>query len=259
MRFRGSSVSWHDGVLAGAIGALALLAWWTLWLWGKSPYGHVLMHGPAHLAMAQDRWLYGALFVAGWIVMTMAMMLPTSVPLLVLFHRMVRGRPAAIWLTSLVILGYLLVWTLSGTVLHFVNWLLQLTVGLISLPAAATAVSAAVLLAVAGLYQFSSLKYACLDKCRSPLSFLTSRWQGGNESVQSLRIGIDHGIFCVGCCWSLMLLMFVVGSGSLIWMLLLGIVMALEKNLPWGRRLTAPIGIILLIGSGAILALGLST
>jgi predicted metal-binding membrane protein len=259
MRFRASSVSWRDWILAGAILSLALLAWWTLWLWDKSPYWHVLMHGPAHLAMAENRWLYGSLFIAGWIVMTIAMMLPASAPLLVLFHRMVQGRRSAIWLIALVLFGYLVVWTLSGVLLHFLNWFVQITVSRMSLPAAATTVSGAVLLGLAGLYQFSSLKYACLDKCRSPLSFLTSRWQGGNESVQSLRIGVEHGIFCVGCCWSLMLLMFVVGAGSLIWMLILGIVMGLEKNLPWGRRLSAPIGIILLISSAAILAVGLSS
>jgi predicted metal-binding membrane protein len=257
MRFRASSVSWRDLILAGAIGTLALLAWWTLWLWGKSPYGHVLMHGPAHLAMAENRWLYGALFIAGWIVMTIAMMLPTSAPLLVMFHRMVRGRRSAIWLIALVVAGYLAVWTLSGTLLNFVNWFLQFAIGRIPISAAASLVAGAVLLAVAGLYQFSSLKYACLDKCRSPMSFLTSRGQGGNESVQSLRIGIEHGIFCVGCCWSLMLLMFVVGAGSLIWMLILGIVMALEKNLPWGRRLSGPLGVVLLVSAVALLVTGL--
>ena len=257
MRFRASSVSLHDGILAGAIGGLVILAWLALWLWGQSPYGHLLMHGPAHLMIGQNRWLYGGLFVAGWVLMTIAMMLPTSVPLIVLFHRMVRGRPAAIWLITLVVIGYLVVWTASGALLHLGNWFLQLGVSSVSWPAAATAISGAVLLAVAGLYQFSSLKYACLDKCRSPLSFLTSRWQGGNESVQSLRIGIEHGLFCVGCCWSLMLLMFVVGTGSLIWMLLLGVVMALEKNMPWGRRLSAPLGVVLLAGAVMIFAAGL--
>jgi len=235
------------------------LAWWTLWLWGKSPYGHVLMHGPAHLVMAQNRWLYGGLFVAGWMLMTIAMMLPTSVPLIVLFHRIVRGRPSATWLIGLVIVGYLTVWTLTGTSLQFVNWVLQAAISRISWPVASTTISGAVLLAVAGLYQFSSLKYACLDQCRSPLSFVTSRWQGGKESIQSLRIGIEHGVFCVGCCWSLMLLMFLVGAGSLIWMLLLGILMALEKNLPWGRRLSAPIGVVLLASAAVILVNGLRT
>ena len=84
------------------------------------------------------------------------------------------------------------------------------------------------------------------------MAFIVERWRGGSESAQSLRLGIDHGIFCVGCCWSLMLLMFVVGTGSLGWMLLLGLVMAAEKNLPWGRRLSAPLGASLLTVAAVI-------
>src|SRR5215813_3098251 len=127
----------------------------------------------------------------------------------------------------------------------------------LSWPANAGWISAAVILTIAGLYQFSSLKYACLDKCRSPLSFLVSRWQGGNESAQALRIGLEHGLFCVGCCWSLMLLMYLVNAGSLVWMLLLGVVMALEKNFPWGRRLSAPIGVLLFIGAIGVVVAGI--
>jgi predicted metal-binding membrane protein len=81
------------------------------------------------------------------------------------------------------------------------------------------------------------------------MSFIASRWQGGNEHMQALRIGVEHGIFCVGCCWSLMLLMFLVGSGNLGWMLLIGAVMAMEKNFPWGRRISAPLGAVLLLSS----------
>ncbi|MDJ1421590.1 MAG: DUF2182 domain-containing protein [Candidatus Methanoperedens sp.] len=71
---------------------------------------------------------------------------------------------------------------------------------------------------------------------------------------QAFRLGIDHGIFCIGCCWSLMLLMFVVGTGNIGWMLALGTIMAVEKNMPWGKRLSAPLGVILL-GWGLILIL----
>jgi predicted metal-binding membrane protein len=256
MRSRASSVSWPDGILAGAIAALALLAWWALWLWGRSPYGHLLMHGSAHLEMAvRDNWFFAVVFVCGWTVMTIAMMLPTSIPLVVLFRRMVGDRKTAAWLISLLIFGYLVVWTLSGSLLQLLNWALQAGIVRVSWPARAPAIGGAILLAVAGLYQFSSLKYACLDECRSPLSFLASRWKGGNESAQAFRIGLEHGLDCVGCCWSLMLLMFVVGTASLSWMLLLGIVMALEKNLPWGRRLSAPLGIVLLAGAAAMLVM----
>ena len=105
---------------------------------------------------------------------------------------------------------------------------------------------------LAGVYQFTPLKYRCLDKCRSPLSFITEHWRGRNERVQSLWLGVHRGIFCVGCCWSLMLLMFAVGAGNIGWMLVLGMVMAIEKNMPWGRRLGKPLGVLLLALSGVI-------
>lgn len=257
MRFKARSVSWPDGILAGTITALVALAWWALWMSGRSPYGHVFMHG-AHLGMARENpWLFARLFAAGWTLMTVAMMLPTSLPLIVMFHRMVRGRKTAAWLVALLVGGYLVVWAFSGVLLQTVNGLLQAGIAQVNWPGNAAWIGSAVLLAIAGLYQFSSLKYACLDKCRTPMSFLMARWQGGRESVQALRIGAEHGLFCVGCCWSLMLLMFVVGAGSLVGMLLLGVVMALEKNLPWGRRLSAPLGVLLLAGALAAVAAGL--
>ena len=87
------------------------------------------------------------------------------------------------------------------------------------------------------------------------MSFLAGRWSGGEEHVQSFRLGVDHGIFCVGCCWSLMLLMFAVGAGSVGWMLVLGTVMAIERNMPWGRQLGKPLGALLLT-SGVVIAAG---
>jgi predicted metal-binding membrane protein len=258
MQSKARFASWPDAILIGILAVLVLLAWYSLWLWGRSPYGHLLLHGPQHLpTMAQNPWLLAGVFIAGWTLMTVAMMLPTSVPLILLFHRIVRDRAGAGWLLLLLVFGYLGVWLVCGVLLQLVNWSLHAGVGRISWPASVPLLSSVVILMLAGLYQFSSLKYACLDKCRSPLSFLTSRWQGGNESAQALRIGAEHGLFCVGCCWSLMLLMFIVGAGSLLWMLLLGVVMALEKNSRWGRRLSAPIGVLLLVGAMAVLVDGI--
>jgi predicted metal-binding membrane protein len=113
------------------------------------------------------------------------------------------------------------------------------------------ALGAAILLG-AGMYQFSALKYACLDKCRTPMTFLVQRWRGNRAAQDAFRLGIDHGIYCIGCCWSLMLAMFAVSAGSLAWMLVLGVVMAAEKNLPWGRRLSAPVGVILIVCAVAL-------
>jgi predicted metal-binding membrane protein len=104
----------------------------------------------------------------------------------------------------------------------------------------------------AGLYQFTPLKHQCLEKCRSPLNFVMQHWHGGRGEQEAFRLGIHHGLFCIGCCWSLMLLMFVVGVGNLAWMLALATVMTVEKNVAWGRRLSTPLGAAL-IGLAAVL------
>jgi predicted metal-binding membrane protein len=258
MPSRANSASRPDAILIALLTALVLLAWYALWLSGRSPYGHVLLHGSGHMHIgAQSPWLLATVFVAGWTLMTVAMMLPTSFPLVLLFHRVVRDRSTSTWLLSLLIAGYLGAWLACGIILQSANWLLRVGIAHIGLSIYAAWVAAAIILAIAGLYQFSSLKYACLDKCRSPLSFITSRWQGGNESAQALRIGAEHGLYCVGCCWSLMLLMFVVSAASVVWMLFLGAVMALEKNVPWGRRMSAPIGVVLLIAATAMVIHGI--
>jgi len=257
MPSKAHSASRPDAVLIVVLTALVLLAWYALWLWGRSPYGHALLHGSAHMhAAAEGPWLLASIFVLGWTLMTVAMMLPTTFPMILLFRRVLGERATAVWLVTLLIIGYVVIWLLCGILLQIVNWFLHAGVSRLALPANAGWLSAALILVVAGLYQFSSLKYACLDKCRSPLSFIMSRWRGGNESSQALRIGVEHGLFCVGCCWSLMLLMFLVNAGSLVWMLLLGVVMALEKNFPWGRRLSAPIGVLLFIGAVAVVVNG---
>jgi len=93
---------------------------------------------------------------------------------------------------------------------------------------------------------FSPLRDRCLDECRSPLGFVLNRWRGTSERREALLMGVAHGAFCVGCCWTLMLLMFPFGAGSLAWMLVLGIVMAIEKNVPWGSRIGRPLGVVLL-------------
>jgi predicted metal-binding membrane protein len=110
-------------------------------------------------------------------------------------------------------------------------------------------------LLVAGTFQFTRLKYRCLDKCRSPFSFIVEHWRGGRETWQALRLGIDHGVFCVGCCWALMLLMVGLGVTSVAWMAALAVVMSIEKNASWGRRLSELVGVTLLAGGSVALLL----
>jgi predicted metal-binding membrane protein len=110
---------------------------------------------------------------------------------------------------------------------------------------------------LAGLYQFTPLKDRCLDACRSPMSFVAEHWRagpgvGGSAGAAAVRLGFHHGLFCLGCCWTLMGLMVVVGGANLGWMLLLGAVMAIEKAAPWGRRLVAPVGVALMAAAAIV-------
>jgi predicted metal-binding membrane protein len=166
----------------------------------------------------------------------------------------VRTRPNRLSLVSLLVVGYVGVWAAFACLVHLGDIGVHETVsGIGLLEANAWAISAATFV-LAGGYQFTGLKYRCLDKCRSPVSFVMQNWHGRRERWDAFRLGVHHGIFCLGCCWALMLLMFAVGLGNIGWMLVLAAVMATEKNMPWGRRLSAPLGIVL-IGSGLVLAL----
>jgi predicted metal-binding membrane protein len=234
---------------------MVAVAWVTLWVWGQSPYGRFLNHEElGHIKLGEDL-LFSALFVAGWTLMTVAMMLPTSLPLVALFHGMIAQRPNRRQLLLLLLAGYLGLWTLFGVVVHLGDFAIHGFVQNAGWLDHNRGLVGAGTLVVAGIYQFTPLKYRCLDKCRSPMSFIAAHWQGRREGTQALVLGMHHGLFCIGCCWALMLLMFVVGAGSIVWMMVLGAVMAVEKNAPWGRRLSAPLGLFL-IGLGVILGLG---
>ncbi|MDQ2694785.1 MAG: DUF2182 domain-containing protein, partial [Pseudomonadota bacterium] len=150
-------------------------------------------------------------------------------------------------------------WGLFGIIAHLAD------LGLYLLAAEAVQagygwVHSAAVVALAGAFQFSALKYRCLDKCRAPLGFVISHWRGGShwrgsgQGGQAWLLGVHHGLYCIGCCWALMALMFVAGTASVGGMLLLGAVMAAEKNLPWGRRLAAPLGVLLLAWAAGIVA-----
>ena len=226
-----------------SLGALIVLAWAVLWVWGASPFAGLLSHRVVGGAFSPGLRL--AIFVLAWTLMTVAMMLPTSLPLINLFQTVVRHRPDGGRLVRRMILGYLAVWVLFGLAAYVGAVVLHEAVeGIPGLAAAAGGIGAALLL-VAGLYQFTPLKHMCLEKCRSPYSFLVEHWRGREAARDAFRLGISHGMFCMGCCWTLMLLMFVIGGANLGWMLALATVMAAERTTRWGRRLAQPVGVAL--------------
>jgi predicted metal-binding membrane protein len=227
--------------------ALITLAWVALLVWEQSPYGQFLDHeelAEIELGASSGALGFAALFTVGWTLMTFAMMLPTSLPLIQMFQRMTRQRSNRTELLVLLIAGYIAVWAAFGVIAHAGDWLLhQAIVERVAWIDDHAWVIGAATLGAAGVYQFTPLKYHCLDRCRSPMMFIANHWRGDRDRLRSFQLGLSHGLFCVGCCWSLMLVMFAVGVGNVGWMLVLGAIMAIEKNMPWGKRISGPLGI----------------
>jgi predicted metal-binding membrane protein len=252
----------REAALLALLALLAAAAWGALLAWSASPYARYLAHdgwGDAGAlaalcrAIPQGDIVVPALLHAlAWVLMIAAMMLPTTYPLLAMVRRVIAGRPDARRLLALVVAGFVVAWLGFGVLAHGADALLRWAAGQSAWFIANGWMVGAAVLAGAGLFQWSSLKYRCLDRCRTPFGFVNSRWHGRSPPREAFRIGIDHGLFCVGCCWALMATMFVVGTGSIGWMLALAAVMAAEKNLPWGRRLATPVGVALLGWAGAI-------
>ena len=264
MRAAASRASRHRRALWPLLAALVALSWLTLWAWARSPYGRYLDHGdwtasgPAAFLCrdipAAGLVVPAALYAVAWILMTAAMMLPTTLGLFDAFDRLTAQRADHARLVALLGAGYITVWGAFGLLAHALHGaLLALVAGIPALAWHGWLIGTAIV-ALAGLFQFSRLKHRCLEKCRTPVSFVIEHWRGQAQSRQAFALGVHHGLFCVGCCWALMLMMFALGAGSLGWMLVLAALMALEKNTRWGHRLSTPLGIALLAWSALLAA-----
>lgn len=185
---------------------------------------------------------------AMWALMSVAMMAPTALPFFASYLNLPfsqAGGQAKRHFWSL-LAGYLAVW-FGFSILAAALQKALVEVGLTSIfGVSASPWLSAGLLAIAGAYQFSNFKHACLSKCRAPFSFFMENWRDGRASA--FRLGLRHGQMCLGCCWALMLLAFVGGTMNLVWMGIALVIMTIEK-LPIGRVLTAPLGVLFVGGA----------
>ncbi len=193
---------------------------------------------------------YVLLLFAMWWTMMMAMMLPTAAPAILTYARLSRkfaekGAHAAP--LGLFVAGYALVWTGFSVLAVALQILFGEVIALSMMMAVTSALVGGALLIAAGFYQLSPLKAACLRKCQSPLIYLGSNWKPGNAGA--LRMGLAHGLYCLGCCWVLMGLLFYGGVMELRWIVGLALYVAIEKLVPAGNRLSQFTG-LLLIGWG---------
>jgi predicted metal-binding membrane protein len=180
-----------------------------------------------------------------WVTMMAAMMLPSAMPMVLLFSKASSGatrRPGLA--TGLFVTGYLIVWTGFGLVAY---GLFRLVRGLDTSHLAwdrEGPVVAGAAIVLAGVYQLTPLKQVCLRHCRTPLSFVMHHWHSGR--LGAVRMGIVHGAWCVGCCWALMVVLFAVGVMSITWMVVLAAIVFAEKVLPFGERAARVLAVVLI-------------
>ena len=226
-------------VLALSVAGWAALAWLVFEM--DHPLAALTMPGSPDWSVAN----VVAVWVM-WAVMMAAMMLPSALPMIVTFVQLSEraGAPAR---GHGFVAAYLLVWFAFSVAAVAAQWALQAMDWVDPMIVSTSATLSALLLLVAGVYQFSPLKRICLAKCRTPVGFLMGEWRAGTSG--GFVMGLRHGLFCVGCCWALMALLFVGGVMNLAWIAALSIAVAIEKMVPGGERLANVMGLVL-IGAG---------
>jgi len=184
-------------------------------------------------------------FLGAWVTMMAAMMLPSTAPVVLLFADIARRRARRV--SPLVfVAAYLGVWTAYGLAAY------ALARGVRSLGVGVSPALTGAALAAAGAYELAPLKSTCLRHCRGPVQLIVGGWRDGVGGA--LRMGAEHGAYCVGCCWGLMIVLFALGVMSVFWMAVVAAAIAAQKLLPFGGRLVRPLALALVAG-GVVYAL----
>jgi predicted metal-binding membrane protein len=191
-----------------------------------------------------------AVFAGFWLVMVVAMMLPTTVPMVRMFHKVSAGQAGPGTARASFLAAYFAIWLAFAAVALAGDLAVHATVERWTWLAAHDGLVLAGALALAGGMQFSALKQRCLTVCRDPRAMLFGHYRRGARAAWAL--GVRHGLSCLGCCWAIMLVMFATGVGSLWWMAGLTAVMLAEKTTRWGPRIVGPVGVVLLLAAAGL-------
>lgn len=236
-----------------AIGILGctIAAAWAVCAWAELNGTAAQLHHHALYESGRPFWFSALAVLAAWQFMTAAMMLPSSLGFIRLYAATAGSAPDFPLALSLFLGGYFAIWTAFALVAftgdmqvhRIVDWWPWLAAHATLIPAGT--------LALAAIYQFTPLKDACLKACRHPGMYLVRHYRRG--AVNGLRLSLGHALYCIGCCWALMLVMFAAGVAHLAWMGVLATIMFVEKATPVGNRIVAPVGVALGVLAGIAL------
>lgn len=252
-------------IIIAALGLITLFAWTDLvWLSnemagnGMDMTGSRMIPGRGLMMPASAPWQpveFAYVFVM-WVVMMIGMMVPSAAPMILVHARAARqaaaqGKPlaATAWFAG----GYLLAWIAFSFVATLGQWALERASLLTPFMAVSSRAFGGTVLIAAGLYQLTPLKEACLSQCQAPITFILSHGGLRSTPIGSLSLGLRHGFYCVGCCWALMLLMFVLGVMNLLWLVTLAILVLLEKVIPFGSAVARLAGLLCMAAGGWML------
>ena len=248
---------------------LTALAWsYLLWLSADMAMGgmdmgdfRMIPSGMGLMVLAHTPWQameFAFVFVM-WTVMMVGMMTPSAVPMILMYARVGRqteGAPFAstVWFA----VGYLLVWVASALLATLIQWALERTALLDSWMETTSNVLGGLVFVAAGTYQWTRVKDLCLAQCQKPFEFVMRHGGFRRDAPGSVMLGLRHGAYCVGCCWTLMALLFVGGVMNLLWIVLLALLILLEKITPSGRLIAQLAGIILIAVGAWLFSMGMS-
>lgn len=242
-------------VVLGGLALLTILAWiYLYYLTTSMDMGSIVVSD----MMKSAPWtaIDALLMFLMWAVMMLGMMLPSATPVILLYVRVVRHNAKnsdPLIHTSAFFTGYVVVWTVFSAVATILQFVLEQAALLSTMMTSLSPVFAGFVLIIVAVYQWTPYKDACLQRCRSPVSFLSTYWQDGSNGA--FQMGLIHGTYCLGCCWALMLLLFVGGVMNLLFIAAITILVLVEKVLPQGRvigRVAAVfaglLGMVLIVG-----------
>ena len=239
-------------IIGGALGTVVAAGWgYTLYM--ASAMNHMDVAGmwmPPMPGGGWSLWDFWMLF-SMWAIMMAAMMIPSAIPMVMVYTGLSRTRrKKGLPYTSVLVFvaGYLLAWMLFSLGISFIQWPMHVAGAMNPMMESSTYLLSGAVLIAAGIYQWTPYKNACLEKCRSPLGFLLNEWRKGTSGA--VVMGLRHGLYCLGCCWALMLVLFAVGIMNVLWVLLIAGFVLVEKVMPAPKAIRLVSGAALVLWGG---------